>query len=118
MFQMVAQTGLGVHLQDLTALGTRTFSEKDLHVIVLEVKAFQLALNAFLLRIIGETLFLMSDSITVLVYFKEERVMVSIDICRLAQEAIAWSELHMVSIIVGCILGNKNIITSQLSHPN
>ena len=61
-------TGWGTHLQSLTAAGVWSWEEKALYVSVLEMKAFQLALNAFNPRIVGELVILLSDNATVVAY--------------------------------------------------
>ena len=62
----------------------------------------------------GEALVLMSNNATMVVYLTIEGGMIFLDICRLAQEIIAWSELHMVTISARCI-PRKNILVDQLS---
>ena len=42
----------------------------------------------------------------------------SLDMCKLAQEIVAWLELHTVSIVAWYIPGKKNILADQLSHPD
>ena len=55
-----------------------------------------LSLNAFLSRIMEGSLVLTSDSSTVVAYLKKQGGTISWDICRLDQEIIDCSELHMV----------------------
>ena len=59
-----SRTGLGVHLQDLTAEWTWMEEEQSLRVSVTEMKAVQLALNAFHHWIMKESIALMSNSAT------------------------------------------------------
>ena len=68
-------------------------------------------------RIMEETLVLTSDSATATDYLKNQGGTVSLDMCRPAQEVIAQSELHAVSITARYIL-RKNILTDQLSRPD
>ena len=55
----------------------RSSQEKELHIIVLEMKSVQLALIAFLHSITGENLVLMSDSAAVVAHLKKQGGMVS-----------------------------------------
>ena len=65
-----------------------------------------------------ETLVLMGDSATLVTFLKKQGGLVSLDMCRLAQEIIAWLELHIVSITVKYIPGKKNVLADQISHPD
>ena len=61
--------------------------------------------------IVREGLVIVSGSATLMVYLKRQGGTVSLDICRLGQDVIGWSELHMVSILAKYILGKKNILS-------
>ena len=54
-----------MHLQDLTAARMWNSQEKEHDISVLKMKAVQLALNALVNTIMGETLVLMSNNVTV-----------------------------------------------------
>ena len=71
------------------------------------MKAVQLTLDAFLPRIMGESDILMSDSTTVGAYLEKQGGTFSCDLCRLAQEVVDWSELHMVTIMAKYILEKR-----------
>ena len=60
-----SMTGLAAHLQDLTATGIWSWKEEKLHFSILEMKAVQLTLNAFLPIILEESV-LLSDNTTVM----------------------------------------------------
>ena len=63
-------------------------------------------------------LVLMSDSATVVAYLKKQWGTVSLDMCRLTQEIIDWSELHLVYIMATHTPGKKNILADQVCHPD
>ena len=65
LFPDTSRTGSGANMQDLTTAGVWTKEELDLHVNILEMKAFQLALNLFRDWIMGGSVVLMSDNATV-----------------------------------------------------
>ena len=54
LFTGASRTGLGAHMQDLTSMRTWTSQENEFHVNMLEKNAVELALNAFLHRIIRD----------------------------------------------------------------
>ena len=66
-------TGWGTHLRDFIAARVWSREEKELYINVLDMKLVQLALNAFLPRILGESVVLVSDSATVMLYLKKTR---------------------------------------------
>ena len=75
----------------------------------------QLPLNAFLPRILGESIIVMSNNTTVMAYVKKQRGTVSWVICSPAQEIVVRTELHSVTLYTRYILG-KNILVDQVSR--
>ena len=63
-----SKTIWGVHLQDLTTSGIWIREELSLHINIFGMKAVQLALNTFTGRIMGESMVLMSNGVTVVGY--------------------------------------------------
>ena len=64
--------------------------KKDLHINILEIKAVHLAQNAFLPRIMGGLVVMISDNATEVSYLKKRWGTVSLDLYRLAQEVKEW----------------------------
>ena len=81
------------------------------------MKAVQLVSMSFLHRIMGDTLVLMSNNATAVVYLKKQEGTVSQDICSLAQRVVDWSELRMVSMTIKYI-PKKNMLADHLSCPD
>ena len=79
----MSQTGLGVHLQDLTVVGTWSPKKREFHINILEMKAVQLALDAIKDRIVGQELVPMNNTPLVM-YLKKQGRTVSLDMYRLA----------------------------------
>ena len=75
----------------LFPVGTCTEAEQDLHIKVLEMKAVQLAEDAFQHQIMGKSNVLMSDNATVVACIKK-RGTVSGVICDLAKDILNWAE--------------------------
>ena len=65
-------SGWGTHLLDLTA--SRVWSEEESleHISVLKMKAVALALAAFLAQLSGQSVILMSDNASVVVYLRHQ----------------------------------------------
>ena len=101
---------------ELTSAGTWSSQEEELHITILKMKLIQLALNALLHWVMRDTLVLKSDNATVMAHVKDQGGMVSLDMCRLAQEIIDWPELHMVNVSARFIPRKNNILANQLSH--
>ena len=85
---------------------------------ILEMKAVQLAMNTFLPRILGEAVILMSSNITAMAYLKKHLNTVSSVKCSLAQEIMAWTELHSETLSLKCIPGKNIILMDHLNCPD
>ena len=72
----------------IAGAGVCSREERELHINVLEMEAVQLALNAFLPRILGELVIVMSDSATVVAYVKKQEGIISRLTCILAKEIV------------------------------
>ena len=78
LYTNASMTCWGAHLQDLTPAGVWSQKEeKKLCIILLEMKAVQLPPIAFLPRVLGESVILMSNNATVVVFLKKQEGMVS-----------------------------------------
>ena len=75
-------TGGVAQLQDLLAAGFWSQKERGASLKVLEIKAVQYALSAFL-SILGESVVLTSDNATVVTYLKKQGSTVSMVMCSL-----------------------------------
>ena len=64
MYTDALLTGWGAYRLDLTVAGVWSCGEKEFHINVFEMMAVILALNAFLDRLTGESVVLMSDNAT------------------------------------------------------
>ena len=111
LYTNTSQTGWGTHLQDLTT--SLTFDSTG------EGTSYQCLWNEGS-SISPRHLPALNHEwrSTVVVYLKKQGGTVFVDMWRLAQEIIAWSELHIVTILASYIPGKKNLTTDQLSCPN
>ena len=105
--------GLGAHLM---AAGIWSREESSFHINSLEMKVV-LALAAFLPQLLGQSIVLMSDSASVVVYLQNQGGMVSCVLYHMTAEIVLWTEYHSVSLLVPYILGKENVLADQLSRP-
>ena len=103
----VSMTGGGTHLQDLTLMESG-LGEKELLNNVIEMKAAQLTLNAFLPRILGKLVILMSNNTTVVAYLKKQKGAVCGVMCSLIRDIMTWTELHSVTLSARYIILHLN----------
>ena len=89
LYTGASMTGWDSHLQYLTAARVWSKEERELHINVLEMKAVQLAWNAFLSRILGELVALMNNNASLVTYLKKQGGTVSRVMCSLAQDIMA-----------------------------
>ena len=104
----VSMTGWGTHLQDLTLMESGLGEEKELLNSVIEMKAAQHTLNAFLPRILGKLIILMSNNTTVVAYLKKQKGAVCRVMCSLIRDIMTWTELHSVTLSARYIILHLN----------
>ena len=92
--------------------------ERRRNLNVLETKAFQLALKRLSFQDLGDSTALKSNSATVVVSLQKLEDTVSRVMWSLAEEIVAGSELHMITLTVSYILRKKNFLANQLSCPD
>ena len=103
--------GWGAHLLGLTAhlLDLWSKEESSLHISVLEIMAVSQALAAFLPQLSGQS---------VVAYLWNQGSTVYHVMCRMAAKVVLWTKRHSISLTARYILGKKNVLADQLSHPN
>ena len=109
--------GGGGHLLDLTALGILSEEESQEHINVLVMRAVELALAAFLPRLAGQSIVLMSDSASIIAYLRYRGSTVSRRLCLMASVITKWSEQHSVRL-EAWYTPRKNILANHLSLPD
>ena len=104
-------------LLDLMASGVWSQGESSLH-IVLEMMAVSRALAAFLPHLLGQSVVLMSDNSTVVIYLWYQGGTVFRILCCMAVEVAIWTERHLVSLMARYIPGKKKVLADQLNRPD
>ena len=75
-----------------------------------------MALASFLPQFAGQTIFLMSDNATVVVYLRNQECNVSWVMRNMACKALHWTKLHSVTLSARCIPGKKIVLWDQMSR--
>ncbi|XP_068200862.1 uncharacterized protein [Palaemon carinicauda] len=86
LFTDASKEGWGAHLLDSTARGRWGPEEKNLHINVLEMMAVKRACLEFVQKLRGNTVALMSDNATVVVYVKKQGGLKSKELCSFTLE--------------------------------
>ena len=85
---------------------------------VLKMRAVELALATLLPQLAGQSVVLMSDNASFVVYLRHQGSTVSRRLCLMASVITQWTERHSVRLDSRYIPGNKNILADQLSRPD
>ena len=103
----------------MTAARVWSCKESYLHINILEMKTVILSLVAFLPQLLGQSVVLMSDNVTVVAYLQSEGGTVSRVLCHMALDIVLWTERQSVSLSARYIPGKKNVLVdpTQSSQP-
>ena len=91
--------------------------ENSLHVNMMEMKALSLALAAFLPQLSGQSVVPMSNNAMDVAYLWHQGGTVCRVLCHMAAEVVLWTKHHLVSLMARYILGTRNVLADQFSHP-
>ena len=116
LFSDASLEGWGAHLQELVASGVWSDDDRNLHINLLEMRAVQLALQAFQDRLMGHRVALMSDNTTVVAYINKQGGTVSSSLYLLVRQVLTWAEFNSVSLVGRFVPGRRNVLADQLSR--
>ena len=102
-----------VQFQELTVASKWSEKETDLHINILGMRAV-LALSAFQDNLVSCLLLLISDNLTVIMYWCKQGGTLSPQLCSLTHQVFAWTKLHMLKIS-DRFIRRKNIIMTDLN---
>ena len=105
----------GIHLTEHTARGDWPLPESKLHISYLELKAAFLALKEFYLN---NTVFIATDSTTVVAYINKEGGMKSGLLCALMWRILTLCTRKQVILKAQHIPGQLNVMADRLSKQN
>ncbi|XP_066965474.1 uncharacterized protein [Macrobrachium rosenbergii] len=96
LFSDASKEGWGAHLEELLTTGVWDLHERHLHINVLEMKAAFLGLQCFQDRLMGHSVVLMSDNLTVVAYVNEQGGLVSWALHELTSQVRQWAVAHLL----------------------
>ncbi|CAC5382111.1 unnamed protein product [Mytilus coruscus] len=111
-----SQSGWGAHINNYQIAGVWPPQYKVKHINWLELKAVQLALHTFLIKVQFKSVLVRTDNATVVSYLNKQGGTRSPDLCYLAWDLLKWCINHNVKIQAVHISGKKNIIADALSR--
>ena len=116
IFTDASKEGWGAHLNELTARGSWSVPESNLHINYLELKAVFLALKEFEDLCVGQIVLVATDNTTVVAYINKERGMRSGPLCALLWRILTWCSQRQVTLKARHIPGHLNVIADKLSR--
>ena len=117
MFTDASNAGWGAHLGQNSTGGVWSFTEKHLHINLLELKAVLLALRYFRSDCRNNQVLIASDNTSVVSYINKQGGTRSAELCALIWRILTWCHLNNVTLRARHVLGSLNVIDS-LSRRN
>ena len=114
IFTDASKEGWGTHLNELTARGSWSVPESNLHINYLELKAVFLALKEFQDLCVGQIVLVATDNTTVVAYINKEGGMRSGPLCALLWRILTWCSQRQVTLKARHIPGHLNVIADKL----
>ncbi|XP_041453598.1 uncharacterized protein LOC121406794 [Lytechinus variegatus] len=111
-----SKLGWGAHMGKFKASGQWQERDSAQHINVLEMKAVQLALLAFLPQVANQCILVKSDNSTVVSYINREGGTRSSTLCFLTLEILAWCQNNHITLKACHIPGKENYIADFLSR--
>ncbi|KAJ1080239.1 hypothetical protein NDU88_000458 [Pleurodeles waltl] len=108
--------GWGAHCQDLQISGSWNAKEVQLHISYLELKAIDLALKAFLLKLQNSSVLIRTDNTTSMFYLNKQGGTRSLQLSQLAQDIWTWAIKHNISLKAEHVPGQTNVLADTLSR--
>ena len=111
-------SGWGAHLLDLMTSGVWTEEESQEHINMLEMRAVEFTLAAFLPQLARQSVVLVSDNVSFVAYLRHQGGTMSWRLCLICIRITQWTERHLVQLEACDIPGKKNVLADQLSQPD
>ena len=113
IFTDASKEGWGAHLNELTARGSWSVPESNLHINYLELKAVFLALKEFQDLCVGKIVLVATDNTTVVAYINKEGGMRSGPLCALLWRILTWCSQRQVTLKARHIPGPSECDSGQ-----
>ena len=118
LFTDASNKGWGAHLEQTSTKGLWSDREKRLHINVLELKAFSLALQRFKDQCQNRTVLVATDNSTVVAYINKQGGTHSAEICALLWKIMTWCHHYEITLKARHIPGCLNVTADLLSRWN
>ena len=111
-----SRTGWGAVLPPRRVSGLWSREDSRLHINSLELRAVLLALQSFEDVVLGQSVLVQSDNVTVVSYINHQGGTHSPSLCLLALEVWEWCLLRRVHLLASHIPGEDNLLADFLSR--
>lgn len=116
LFTDASHIGWGGHIEDDMVSGLWSPQSATRHINFLELKAVQLALLHFSIKLQGQTVALMTDNTTVTAALRNQGSTRSQPLDTLAREILLWTDDQQITIIPRHVAGKLNVVADSLSR--
>ena len=108
LFTDASVKGWGAHLEDQTVSGLWSYTEKNLHINVLVLKAVFLAIRSFQSHLLNKRVLVASDNVTVVSYLNKQGRTHSLEMCLMIWRLMAFCKPRAIWLrarhIQGCLI--------------
>ena len=118
LFTDASNEGWGARLEQASAKGLWSDSEKRLHINVLQLKAVSLALERFNDQCQNQTVLVATDNSTVVAYINKQGGTHSAEMCALLWKIMTWCHYYQITLKARHIPGCLNVMVDLLSRSN
>ena len=118
LFTDASNEGWGSYLEQSSTKGLWSNQEKRLHINVLELKAFSLALRRFMDQCQNQTVLVATDNSTVVAYINKQGGTHSAEMCALLWKIMTWCHHYHIILKARHIPGCLNVMADLLSRSN
>lgn len=108
--------GWGAHLLDIQVSGVWSRSQRRCHINLLELWAVFLALRRFRRQVIGQSVLVRSDNISVVTYLNRQGGTHSPSLCKQVVFLLAWCETRSIFLKGVHVPGVENVLADALSR--
>ena len=110
--------GWGAHWGDRLLSGQWSPEETQLHISILELRAIRQTLLALSEDLAGQTVRIMTDSISAAAYIRREGGTHSISLYQEARSLLMWCHEHQITLIPHFLPGHLNVLADLQSRPH